>query len=165
MTGAWPEARLDRIGRLRAVAAGMPGGVLRERTFDRPFEDVWGWVGDLQRSVPVFDRAVRSIRVDHAEGTHLSITSSQVGYRMRFEVELEDGWCLMVARRGVYAIGMAAEPDGDRTRFAHVEGLLGQGPPVARALLRPVLAVTRAVVSRRHVDHDLDGMERGLGLS
>jgi hypothetical protein len=69
----------------------------------------------------------------------------------RFEVELLDGWCLLRSR--TYLIGMAAEPLGEQTRYAHLEGLPCHRAQALR-ILRPVF--------RRIVGGDIHGIVRVL---
>jgi hypothetical protein len=168
MTPQWPEARMSDIERLHVLSAGLPGTAIRERTIPFPFERVWGWVGDLERSAPFFDRDVAAIEIRRRDGEHLEIVATAPWHlgRARFalDVDLRPGWCWMVARNGLYVVGMAAEPDGDDTRFAHLEGVTVRGPAWLRAAFRPVLAVSRWR-HERHLVHDLDGMERGIHLA
>lgn len=157
----WPEASLDRIARLRLLAGVLPGAVLREYRIPVPFETCWAYLSDLERSVPEFDRDVRKVSVRRASGTRLRIWASLPwrlsGLPLPMDVELDDGWCLMTARPRIYVVGMAAEPDGEATRLAHCEGITVTGPPRVRALARPLLRVT-ARRTRRHVDHDVEGI-------
>jgi hypothetical protein len=78
------------------------------------------------------------------------------GLPLGFDVDLEDGWCWMVARPRVYVVAMAAEPDPDdpgRTRYAHLEGITVRPRLLARA--------TRWR-SRRHVAADVAGIEEAV---
>ena len=163
---AWPTAELDGIARLRVLAAGLPGVVLVERTLDVSFERLWDFVTDFESSVPQFELDVRSVQVRQREGERLKIRS-WASWRLlwvpaTFDVDLRSGWCWMVSRPQSapvgYVIGMAAEPEGDRTRFGHLEGVVGW-----RRALRPLLAASR-LRHRRHVPRDVDGIERALGL-
>lgn len=160
-TDAWPTATLDPVARLRALAAGLPGVVLHERTLDAPFDVVWGFVGDLERSVPAFDRSVASIEVLSRHGDRLRVRAAstwRMGFvPLDFDVELTSGWCWMVSRPRLHVVGMAAVAAGPGTRYAHLEGTA-----VASRLLRPVLRAT-TVRHRRHVLSDVDGIERVLG--
>lgn len=70
---------------------------------------------------------------------------------LRFQVELREGWCLMRSR--VYLVGMAAVPQGEQTRYAHLEGLPWHGGRLLR-LLRPLF--------RRVVGGDIRGIVRTL---
>lgn len=70
------------------------------------------------------------------------------------EVELRDGWCLMRSR--TYLVGMAAEPLGDQTRYAHLEGLPSHRAAALR-ILRPVF--------RRVVHGDVNGIVRTLATA
>jgi len=159
----WPTAELDRIARLRVLAAGLPGVALRERTINTPFDRVWAFVSDFERSVPAFDADVASLQIRQRDGDRLRIVARGSWRLLRaplaFDVDVRLGWCLMVSRPRFYVVAMAAEPDGDRTRFGHLEGIVGD-----TRYLRPFLALSR-VRHRRHVAHDLDGIERELGLS
>ena len=98
----WPVAALAPPARVRALAAGLPGVAVVERILDAPFDRVWGFIADLERSVPTFDRSVTRLRVLHRDGTRL-VASATSGWRfarapLRFDVDLEEGWCWMVAR-------------------------------------------------------------------
>jgi hypothetical protein len=158
----WPVAELGQLARLRVLAAGLPGVWLEERTLAAPLNHVWGFVSDLERATPAYDEDVASIRIRRRDGDRLRVVA-RATWRGAFlpavfDVELRPGWCWMVSRPRLYLIGMAAEPDGGRTRFGLLEGVVGD-----RRLLRPVLAASR-IRHRRHVRHDVDGIERALGL-
>ncbi|HEX7131393.1 MAG TPA: hypothetical protein VF228_02405 [Iamia sp.] len=161
-TETWPTAVLHPLGRARALAAGLPGTALQEGWIDAPFERVWDFIADLERSVPTFDEDVAAIRVVHRDGARLRI-HARSSWRLAwmplgFDVDLEDGWCWMVSRPRLYVVAMAAEPDPDdpgRTRYAHLEGVTVRPRSLARA--------TRWR-SRRHVASDVAGIERALGL-
>lgn len=161
-TSDWPVAELDGIARLRVVAAGLPGVTLHERVLAASFEVVWGYVGDLERSAPAFDSDVSSLTIRRRDGDRLRIVARGPWWLLKgplgFDVDLRPGWCWMVSRPRLYVVGMAAEPDGDRTRLGHLEGVVGD-----RRLLRPVLALSRWR-HRYHVPRDVDRIERELGL-
>ena len=82
---------------------------------------------------------------------------------INLDLDLEPGWCWMVARPALYVVGFAAESDGERTRFAHLEGYALPGPPKLQAIVRPLLSATRRL-HRADVPGDVDGIERALGL-
>ena len=160
---AWPTATLAPAARLRALSAGLPGTVVEERVLDAPFERVWGFVADLERSVPTFDRDVARLRVTSRRGTRLRARTTgswrMAGLPLAFDVDLEPGWCWMVARPRLYVVGMAAAPlpdDPGRTHYLHMEGV-----PFAGRLLGSVARATR-VRHRRHVASDVDGIARAL---
>lgn len=149
-TGGWPVARLDPIARLRAIEARAPSIVGAERIIDAPVDEVWAWIGDLERSVPEFDSSVTRLRVQSRRGSDLTVHAWARGpVPIPFRVRLEDGFCLMQARARIYVVGMAAVAEGDRTRFRHAEGV--SLPGVGRLALPFV---------RREVAGDLDGMVR-----
>jgi hypothetical protein len=152
----WPTAQLDPVRQLRVLAEVLPGVGLVERVLDAPYERVWSFLTDLEHSVPAFDPMVRSLRVRSHRGSRLVVVTrtSLLPIPSRFEVELHDGWCLM--RSPTYLVGMAAAPLGDRTRYAHLEGLPSHRPPALR-MLRPVF--------RRVVSGDINGIVRTLATA
>ena len=168
----WPAARLDRIARLRVLAAGLPGTAVLETVFDAPFDQVWSCLTDFERSVPAFDADVARLRIverrgDPGRGETLRIATRQTGRVLWLpavlDVDLAPGWCWMVTRPQLYVVGMAAEPEGDRTRFAHLEGVALAAPRPLRPLLRPLLGISR----RRHQHHlprDIAGMRRLIAV-
>lgn len=161
--GHWPAPTLDRLARMRVLGTALPGVAMSERTLDVPFDDVWAFVSDIERSVPSFDRDVWRLRV-----LRRSRPRSDEMLRIRawpsplpFAVDLREGWCLMHSR--IYVVGMAAEPvnGGSATRFLHLEGIPATGPRWLQRVLAPVLGLFRRR-HLRHVVHDLDGIERCL---
>lgn len=151
---AWPTARMDPLGRLRALGAGLPGVVMQERLIDAPFRDVWGFVSDLETSVPEFDREVSRVRIVRADGERLRIHTWAAGVPvpLPFDVTVRDQMLWMVSSPRFYVVGMAAIPDGQRTRFGHLEGF-AKGARLSRLVRQR---------QRRHVLRDLDGIERGV---
>lgn len=149
MSIPWPTARLTPIARARAMAAGLPGSGYAEITIDRPYAEAWAALMDLEHSGPSADYLVRSIRV-HArtiedDGVeHLEMISrSPAGLGQRFDVRVEDGYCLMRARHRLFVVVMAAEPDPDdptKTRYAHVEAIPRRGTRVLRRVMRRLVA-------------------------
>lgn len=158
----WPSAEFSRIAHLRVLAAGLPGTVIHECVIDAPFDDVWGWVSDLEHSVPAFDRTVGSVELLGGEGTRrrARTTVRWLPGRFGFDVDLDDGWCWMVSRPGFYVVGMAAEAEGERTRWAHLEGVAihVRWRPL-RWALRPILRVA-CWRHHRHVRNDVEGIVR-----
>jgi hypothetical protein len=156
----WPGVALDPLMRLRVLGASLPGVVFEERTLPVPFNDVWSFIADLERSVPSFDPLVRSIRIlDRSpNGEQLRLRASPSPFL--FRVELTEGLCVM--HSAVYTVVLAAEPRGpDATRLGHLEGLPTSGPRMIRALERPFVAGLRWF-HRGSVRRDLDGIERCL---
>ena len=150
MSTQWPDVTLGPVRRMRALAAAVPGAVIRERVMEAPFDAVWGLTSDLEHGVPRFEPLVASARILRRDGEELVLeTRAPLGLRTVFDVVLRDGFCWMQARRRLYVVGMAAESiAGRRTLFAHVEGV----PRAGGGLLRPVIA--------RAVRSDLRNIER-----
>ena len=118
----WPLVELDRVARLRALAASMPWVSFDECVIEAPFERVWSYIADMERGVPQFEGNVKRIEILAREGERLALRSwSPLGLAMRLDAVLRPGWCVM---RGAFGeIGMAAAPVGPgATRFAHFEG-------------------------------------------
>lgn len=166
--GTWPSAHLDRITRLQVLAAGLPGTVVRETWLDAPFDATWSILTDFERSVPAFDEDVARLRIvrrtgQPGQGEKLRFVTRQTARVLWIpavvDVDLSPGWCWMVSRPQAYVVGMAAEPHGDGTRLAHLEGLAFTGPGWFRFLTRPLLTAS-SWRHRRHIPHDLGGMER-----
>lgn len=161
----WPDASIGDIALLRVLAQGMPGTWVAERLLDAPFRVAWPWIADLERSVPLFDSDVDALEVRSRDGDRLRVVARAPWWlgrsRIGFDVELRTGWCWMVARNGLYVVGMAAEADGQRTRIAHLEGITVRGTAWRRRLALPLLVLSRWR-HRVHLEHDLDGIARNL---
>jgi hypothetical protein len=161
----WPAAELDHVSRLRVLSHALPGVGFEERTIAAPFDVVWGFVSDLPSSVPRFDRDVASIEILERHGDRLKIVSRPpvIGIPIKLDVDLRAGWCWMVARPQIYVVGMAAVPAGEHTRFAMLEGISLAGARLLLPTRAPVHAISRWR-HRRHLPHDLDAIERALGV-
>lgn len=145
MTSGWPTVEIDPVMRLHALAAALPHAFVAERTYDVRFDELWSRIGDLEGAVPRWEGGVSSIRILARDGEQLVLEARGPlgGPALRFDAVLRPGWCIMRSR--LAHVGMAATPvgDGQRTRFAHFEGLRWLG-----ALGRPF--------ARRNVLGDLD---------
>ena len=161
----WPTVELDRVAQLRVLSRALSGVALEERMIAAPFDVVWDFVSDLPTSVPRFDRDVGSIEILERHGDRLKVISRprHIPIPVSFDVELREGWCWMVARPQLYVVGMAAVPAGEHTHFAMLEGVSLQSPDALRPFLAPISAISRWR-HRHHLPHDLDGIERALGI-
>lgn len=108
----WPVAELDPVRRMRVLASALPGGGFAELRIEAPFDRVWAYLADLDRSIP---ELIGFIRRFELQGT-TAVATGLVGNRGRFDVDLRDGWCVMQDRFVVG--GFAAVPDGDATLVA-----------------------------------------------
>lgn len=160
----WPTARVDRIDRLRLLAEGLPGLTVEERVVAVPFDRFWGWLGDVERSVPVFEHTVAEMQIVGERAGRLDVRAKgprRWSPTIPFDVDLSEGWCWMVTRPRAYVVGMAAEPtaDGTGTRYAHLEGV---APSLPRWLMPIATRALRAGVRlhRRHVRRDIEGIVR-----
>ena len=155
MSAAWPDAELDPIRRLHVVAAGLPNVAVGEVTVDMPFDELWPWLMDLERSVPLVDSMVTDVRmtgVDRKGRTRMRARQRGVPFPVPFVVTEEDGWCVMQAVGRLFVVLMAAVPTEDgRTRYAHAEAI----PLPGTRFLRPFL--------RWLVKGDIEGMRRNVG--
>ena len=124
----WPTVALSNVQRMRVLGRVVPTAQMAESIVDAPFDRVWSWFSDLERSVPAFDGIVRRLHVRRRDGNELKITSWQGPGGMvptPFNVLLEpDGWCLMTTRLRFYVVGMCADPVGDaQTHVAVLEAM------------------------------------------
>ena len=145
---SWPIAELDPIARLRVLSESLGGAGMIEHVIDAPYDRVWGFVSDLERSIPAFDPMVGSLHVVERHGDRL-VAATTGPYRIpgpHFDVELQDGWCWMQSR--LYLVGMAAVPEGDRTRFGHVEGAPFAPWSMLRPLFRRIVATDQRNLAR-----------------
>ena len=134
-SGGWPSTELDPVRRMRILVAALPHAAFLERVLDAPFDDVWGIASDLERGTPQWEKNVAALAILQREGDRLEVQiRSPFGIRVRAQAVLRPGWCVMQGR--VFAVGMAAAPEGERTRFAHFEALSLPGCRVLRPLLR-----------------------------
>ena len=136
----WPTATLSNVQRMRVLAAAIPNAQIAESVLHAPFDQVWTWFSDLERSVPAFDGQVRRLRVLEHDGDQLRIKTWQgpgALLPMPLDVLLEpDGWCLMTAPARLYVVGMCADPVGDdRTHVAVLEAIPLRIGRVARRFL------------------------------
>jgi hypothetical protein len=144
----WPDAGLSTVARLRILAATLPGAGHAETTIDVPFAEAWPRLMELERSVPAADRGVRAIRVldrsisdDGAELLDIRAWTT-FGLPQRFDVRVEEGFCLMRGRGRLFVVVMAAEPVADdptRTRYAHVEAVPRRGGGLLRRVMQPTV--------------------------
>jgi len=125
----WPTATLDPIRRARILAAAIPGG-FAEVVLDVPYERAWGWLSDLEHSVPAFDALVDRLRITARAptadglGEDLSFVTTNHKVPIPFTARLEEGWCLMRARGRAFVVVMAAVAEGaERTRYAQLEAV------------------------------------------
>jgi hypothetical protein len=137
----WPTVTLSNVQRMRVLAAAIPNAQLGELVVDAPFDEVWGWFSDLERSIPAFDGQVRKLRILRRDGEHLRIKAWQgpgAIVPMPFDVLLEpDGWCLMTAPAKLYMVGMCADPVGDgHTHVALLEAIPLRAGGLAQRFLR-----------------------------
>jgi hypothetical protein len=136
MTSMWPAERLQSVERLRVLREVLHAPIYAEAHLDAPIDEVWAVAGDLEGELPHLLRTLRSFHLGETRPDHIAaVAVSRLGYRTRFDVTLEPGWCLMQSRAVVG--GMAATPEGTGTRFAVLGG--GRGPfrRVRRAFFSP----------------------------
>jgi hypothetical protein len=124
----WPAVELGNVRRMRVLGAAVPNARVAEAILDAPFDRVWTWFSDIERSVPAFDGQVRRLRIRRRDADGLKMTTWQGPggvLPMSFDVLLEpNGWCLMTAPARLYVVGMCADPIGDdQTHVAVLEAI------------------------------------------
>jgi hypothetical protein len=138
----WPTADLDPIRRLRVLAAGIPGAAVAEAVLDAPFDDVWATATDFEGGVPRIEIFIGRARVISREGERVSVQiKPPLLPSQPLDVVLRPGWCWMVSPMAV--AGMAAVPEGERTRFAHLEALTVPGGRFLAPFLSAKMALAR----------------------
>jgi hypothetical protein len=145
---AGPPAQLDPIRRLRALAAAIPGAAVAEGLLDAPFEAVWSAATDFEHvggiEILIKEAHVRSRRPDPGTGgerVEVEYKARPFGLRDVIEVDLRPGWCWMQSPLAIAA--MAAVPEGERTRFAHLEAVRFPGRRVFGPLLAAKMTLAR----------------------
>jgi hypothetical protein len=126
---SWPEATLDPVSKMRALAAGLPHVAFRETVLNADFDRVWNFIADLEGHTHLYEAAVSRVRILERSDDRLQIETRILpfGVWLNMDVVLRPGWCVMNSRWS--EVGMAAHPEGDsRTRYFHFEGsrLLGR---------------------------------------
>lgn len=137
MTQARPTGQLDPVSRLQIMSEVIGGVVYAERYIPSSYQQVWTVVSDLEHQLPRLITGLWSFRVAQASPDRLEAQAvGAAGMRVRFDVVLRDGWCLMQSRFVVGA--MAALPEGDGTRLAVLGGLRWRPARPLLWLLRPI---------------------------
>jgi hypothetical protein len=159
-----PAPALDPIRRLHALAAAIPGSATAEGVLDAPFEAVWETVRDLEHAggieILVGNPRILSRRADPDTGgerIQLEYRARPIMKRELLEVDMRPGWCFMQSQLGIAA--MAAVPEGDRTRFAHMEAVRIPG----RRLFGPLLKAKMSLVGElRRFERQAQERARGV---
>jgi len=160
----WPVAQLGPIERMSVLVKALPGSAFAVRRTGFPFETVWTYIEDLERAIPSLDALVGTFEViDHVDDRIVARVTGSAWSRVGFvfDVRLQPGWCLMTSRRGLYAVGFAADSDGESTRVAHLEALCIPAPRWARRAVAAGLRMLSYSL-RHHVASDLRGLLRGV---
>jgi hypothetical protein len=136
------SAVMDPIDRLHVIAAGIPGAAIVERVLDAPFESVWATATDFEGALSGFEVSVGRARIVKRDGETVTLESRLplLPVRQRVDVHVRDGWCLMQGRG--FVAGMAARPEGDRTRFAHLEAARVPGAAITKPLMKAKMLLT-----------------------
>jgi hypothetical protein len=144
----WPVADLDPVRRMRVLASALPSGAYGELRVEAPFERVWGYLADMDRSIPELIGFIRRFEL-RTDGSALA--TGLLGNRGRFAVDLRDGWCVMQDRFVVG--GFAAVADGEGTLVAGCGAVRTAGIRRAVPLLFGERAVLRTLGKvRSHVE-------------
>lgn len=137
---------MDTVGRLRVMAAGIPGARIAERVLPADPDTVWAVMADLEGEFGRFQPDMRRVRVLRVSGDRVeALARSKYGLRAHFRGVLRPGWCWLQSR--FLIVGMAAAPEpGGGTRVAMTGGVrvpgraaivpLGTAGELARAMAR-----------------------------
>ena len=144
----WPVADLDPVRRMRVLASALTAGAYGELRIEAPFDHVWGYLADMDRSIPDLVGFIRRFELG-TDGS--AVATGLLGNRGRFEVDLRDGWCVMQDRFVVG--GFAAVADADGTLVAGCGAVRTPGIRRAAPLLLGERTVLRTLGKvRRHVE-------------
>jgi hypothetical protein len=136
---------VDAVRRLRVLAAARRAPLYAEDLFQVPYDRVWAAAADLESSLPVLVRPMRSFTMlDASTGRAVS----RLGHRARFDVVLRPGWCLMQSRYVIGGMAAVAEGEGTRVAVLGASRVLRTGAlaPVGRRLGVSMLARLRSLV-------------------
>jgi hypothetical protein len=134
MTEQWPTAEVDQITRLRALAAGVSGATVTERTVEADLAAVWALVSDFEGTFGLIEPDMRQVRVTMREGDRIELEArSRWGFRAHLVGLHRPGWFWVQSRFLLIGIAAAAQPDG-RTRVALTGGVRVPG----RAAIVPI---------------------------
>jgi hypothetical protein len=148
MTDNWPQADLDDVRRLRALAAGISGAAVTERVFDKSLPEVWDLMWGDGRAFAEFQPDMRSITRVTIDGVHVTFYArSNYGFRAHLQGIVRPGWCWLQSRFLLIGMAAAEEPDG-RTRVALTGGVRIPG----RAALIPLGVRRESTKSLNHLD-------------
>jgi hypothetical protein len=133
-TENWPEAELDEVRRLYALAAGVLGAAITERVFDAPLPVTWNLMWGDGQAFLEFQPDMRSIDRLELDGDRVSmLVRSNYGLRARLEGVVRPGWCWLQSRFLLIGMAAAENPTGG-TRVALTGGIRVPG----RAALVPI---------------------------
>jgi hypothetical protein len=140
---------LDPIRRLHVLAAAIPGAAVAEGVLDAPFDAVWAVATDFEQAgmIEIF---IKQPKIQSREpNPETGGERVAIGYKPRpfgptdvIHAEVRpEGWCWMQSPIAVAA--MAAVPEGERTRFAHLEAVRFPGRRVFKPILLAKMALAR----------------------
>ena len=141
-------SELNAIQRLRVLAAAIPGAAVAEDVLDAPFDAVWAGATDFEH-VGGIEILIKNPRITYREpdpetgGERVKVQYKirPLGIKDEIDVDLRPGWCWMQSDMAVAA--MAAVPEGERTRFAHLEAVRLPGKRLAKPMLLAKMALAR----------------------
>lgn len=144
MSTPWPVADFDPVRRLHVMAAGVRGAKVAERVVPATFDVVWPVLSDLENEFATYEIDMKHVTVEHTHDGLVARARGRLGFRARFDVDLQPGWCWMQSR--FLLIGFAATPVPEGTLVAATGGLRIPG----RAALVPfgVRRANETVVKR-----------------
>ena len=154
---SWPTVELDPIRRLEVLAAAIPGAAVAKAVLDAPFDHIWAAATDFEGAVPRIELFIGRAEVVSREGERLTarITPRMWPQKQRLDIVLRPGWCWMVSPMAVAA--MAAVPEGERTRFAHLEALTLPGGRFMAPMLRAKMALAQELTRIERIARERAG--------
>ena len=141
-------AEFDQVRRLRVLAAGVSGARVAELFVPVSFDQVWALVADLEHELGTFEPDIHRVTVRRVDDRVEAHVRGRIGFRARFDVDLEPGWCWMQSR--FLMIGIAAAPAPGGTLVAATGGIRipGRAALVPFAVLRANRRALRRLAAR-----------------
>jgi hypothetical protein len=144
MNTSWPVADFDQVRRLRVMAAGVRGAYVATGVVPVPLDVAWPILSDLENEFTNYEIDMRRVKLERSGDRLVARARGRLGFRARFDVDLQPGWCWMQSR--FLLIGVAATSVSGGTLVAATGGVRIPG----RAALLPigVRGANEAVINR-----------------
>jgi hypothetical protein len=147
---SWPSASIDGVATVEVLAAAIGSPALIRRVIEAPVDVAWGWLANIETSIPAFDRTVNRVDITDRSGDLVRMTVKSpfmpvLPFRCHFgqrHVTMTGPARLYTVMFGVSALGP------DRTLYVQCEAIPRRPGHLAARLIG------------RHVQHDANEVKR-----